>query len=96
MRKRLFACVILLLSGLIQTALSAEAASGPENVPRMTIEQLKAQMDNSDFVIIDVRSDHDWQDSNTKIKGAVRENPSKLDSWINNYPKDKTIVLYCA
>ena len=53
-------------------------------------------MDNSDFVIIDVRSDHDWQDSNTKIKGAVRENPSKLDSWINNYPKDKTIVLYCA
>jgi rhodanese-related sulfurtransferase len=96
MRKMLFSIVILLLSGFIQTTLSAETASGPENVPRMTKEQLKAQLGNSDFVIIDVRSDHDWQDSNTKIKGAVRENPSKLDSWINNYPKDKTIVLYCA
>jgi hypothetical protein len=96
MRKMLFSFVILLLSGFIQTTLSAETASGPENVPRMTKEQLKAQLGNSDFAIIDVRSDHDWQDSNTKIKGAVRENPSKLDSWINNYPKDKTIVLYCA
>jgi len=96
MRKMLFACLILLVSGLTQTTLSVEAASGPENVPRMTKEQLKAQLGNSDFAIIDVRSDHDWQDSNTKIKGAVRENPSKLDSWINNYPKDKTIVLYCT
>jgi hypothetical protein len=96
MRKMLFSFVILLLSGFIQTTLSVETASGSENVPRMTKEQLKAQLGNSDFVIIDVRSDHDWQDSNTKIKGAVRENPSKLDSWVNNYPKDKTIVLYCA
>ena len=96
MKKVLLAFTILLLSGFIQTALCAETASGPENVPRMTKEQLKAQLGNSDFVIIDVRSDHDWQDSNTKIKGAIREDPSKLDSWVNNYPKDKTIVLYCA
>ena len=38
----------------------------------MTIEQLKAQLGNSDFVIIDVRTAHDWQDSGTKIKGDVR------------------------
>ena len=96
MRKILLVCAILLLSGLMQTAFSAETATGPENVPRMTKEQVKAQLGNSDLAIIDVRSDHDWQDSNTKIKGAVRENPSKFDSWVNNYPKDKTIVLYCA
>jgi hypothetical protein len=96
MRKTLFAFIILLLSGLIQATLYAETASGPENVPRMTKEQLKAQLGNPNLAIIDVRADHDWQDSNTKIKGAVRENPSKLDSWVNTYPKDKTIVLYCA
>ena len=95
MKKTLLACIVLLLSGFLQTALSAETVSGPENVPRMTREQLKAQLGNSDFVIIDVRSAHDWEESNTKIKGAIRENPSKLDSWVNNYPKDKTIVLYC-
>jgi rhodanese-related sulfurtransferase len=86
----------MLLSGFIQAALSAETVSGPENVPKMTKEQLKAQLGNSDYVIIDVRADHDWQDSNTKIKGAVREDRSKLDSWIKKYPQDKTIVLYCA
>jgi hypothetical protein len=95
MKKTLLAFIILLLSGFLQTALSAETVSGPENVLRMTREQLKAQFGNSDFVIIDVRSAHDWEESNTKIKGATRENPSRLDSWVNNYPKDKTIVLYC-
>jgi hypothetical protein len=95
MNKALLMFTTMLLSGFLQTALSAETVSGPENVPRMTREQLKAQFGNSDFVIIDVRSVHDWEESNTKIKGAVREESSKLDSWVNNYPKDKTIVLYC-
>jgi hypothetical protein len=96
MRNVLFAFMIMLLSGFIQAALCAETVLGPENVPKMTKEQLKAQLGNADFVIIDVRADHDWQDSNTKIKGAVREDPSKLDSWIKKYAQDETIVLYCA
>jgi hypothetical protein len=96
MKKTLLAFTILLLSVFLQTALNAETVSGLENVPRMTREQLKAQLGNSGFVIIDVRSTHDWEESNTKIKGAIRENPSRLDTWVNNYPKDKTIILYCA
>jgi hypothetical protein len=96
MRKVLFAFTIMLLSGFIQTALFAETVSGPESIPRMTKDQLIAQPGNSDFVIIDVRADHDWQDSNLKIKGAIREDPSRLDSWITKYPQDKSIVLYCT
>jgi hypothetical protein len=95
MNKVLLIFTLMLLSGFMQAAFCAETVSGPENVPRMTGEQLKAQLGNSDFVIIDVRSSHDWEESNTKIKGATRQNPSQLDSWVNNYPKDKTIVLYC-
>jgi hypothetical protein len=95
MKKVLLVFTIILLSGFVQAALCAETVSGPESVPRMAREQLKAQLGNSDFAIIDVRADHDWQDSKTKIKGAIREESSKFDSWVNNYPKDKTIVLYC-
>jgi hypothetical protein len=95
MKKVLLVFTIVLLSGFMQAALGAETAPGPESVPRMTKQQLKAQLGNSDFVIIDVRSAHDWGDSDTKIKGAIREESSKLGSWVNNYPKDKTIVLYC-
>jgi hypothetical protein len=96
MRKVLLAFTIIFLSGLIQSALSVEAVSGPESVARMAKEQLKAQLGNPDFVIIDVRAAHDWQDSDIKIKGAIREDPSNLDSWIKKYPQNKTIVLYCA
>jgi hypothetical protein len=31
-----------------------------------------------------------------KIKGAVREEPDKIDSWMGKYGNDKTLVFYCA
>jgi hypothetical protein len=96
MKKVLFVFTMLLLSGFIQAALCAPTAPDPESVPRMTKERLKAQLGNSNFVIIDVRATHDWQNSAIKIKGAIREDPSNLDSWIKKYTQNKTIVLYCA
>jgi rhodanese-related sulfurtransferase len=62
----------------------------------MTIQELKQQMGSPNLVIIDVRSSHDWEDSTTKIKGSVREEASKMGTWINKYSPSKTIVLYCA
>ena len=64
--------------------------------PRMEKEQLKAQLGNPDVVVIDVRAFTDWVMTKEKIKGAVRENPRDVDDWSGKYPKDKTIVLYCA
>jgi hypothetical protein len=64
-------------------------------VPRMTKAELKANLDNKDFVIIDVRTPKDYGKSDYKIKGAVRENPMDVTFWYN-YPKNKVLVLYCA
>jgi predicted sulfurtransferase len=75
---------------------SLGAASRGE-VPRMTKEELKAIMNDPDFVILDVRAGQDWEKSDLKIKGAIRENPQRdTESWAKKYAKDKTIVLYCA
>jgi hypothetical protein len=95
MRKMLFVFAIVLISGFIQSALCEAIVSGPEAVPRINKEELKTQLGNPDLVIIDVRAAHDWQDSNVKIKGAIREDPYQLESWIKKYPQTKTIVLYC-
>jgi rhodanese-related sulfurtransferase len=65
-------------------------------VPRMTKDELKAMLDNPDLVILDVRAKKDWTDSDSKIKGAVREDPESVKSWSGKYTKDKTFVLYCA
>jgi len=82
---------VAILCMLAQWAIAAE-------VPRMTKEDLKAKIGNSDhnIVIVDVRAGKDWKGSEFKVKGAVRENPAKFSSWAEKYPKDKTLVLYCA
>ena len=66
------------------------------DAPRMTKEELKAMLGNPNLIIIDVRYGKDWTDSDLKIRGAVREDPEAFDSWANKYPKDKTLLFYCA
>jgi predicted sulfurtransferase len=94
MKERLFKVLIVLLA-FASMALFAKAAVADE-VPRMSKEELKAMLGNPDVVIIDVRSGKDWEASQSKIKGAVREEPRQAKSWADKYDKDKTYVLYCA
>jgi hypothetical protein len=82
--------VLFLIVPLIGQVLAKET-------PRMTKEELKGLMGKPDVIIIDVRAKGDWEGSKEKIQGAVRENPDKsTNSWANKYPKDKTLVFYCA
>ena len=69
-------------------------AAAAQEPPRVTIEQLKAMLGDANVVIIDVRLGPDWTESDSKIKGAVREDPLDVNSWMNKYPKDKTLVFY--
>jgi len=66
-----------------------------DEAPRMTKEELKARLGNPDVVIIDVRVPQAWNGSKDKIRGALRGDPTMVDSWIGRYPKDKTYVFYC-
>ena len=76
----------------VTTALEAK----DEGVPRIELDALKAMLGSSDLLIVDVRRGEDWEESDIKIKGAVRENPRQVESWFSKYPKNKTIVFYCA
>jgi len=66
-------------------------------VPRMTKEELKSLLGNPDVIIIDVRVEEQWKEGKWKIQGAVREDSEKdINTWVNKYPKDKTLVFYCS
>ena len=66
------------------------------DAPRMGKDELKKLLDNTDVIILDVRTQVDWEQSEYKIKGAKRlEDVDAVDGFVTN-PKDKTIVLYCA
>jgi rhodanese-related sulfurtransferase len=85
--------LLLFVVGLIcLTALPALSGSGK----LMTTTELKDMLGSQDLVILDVRSGRDWSTSEVKITGAVRANGDDFGSWANSYPKEKTIVLYCA
>lgn len=84
--------ILMTLIFLLLIAFAAHA----QGIQRISKEDLKAQLRSPDLILVDVRQPHDWESSPSKIAGAVREDPSKIDEWKNKYPKDKTIVLYCA
>ena len=86
---------VVLIASLILSWILALAVSA-EDVPRITKEELKGMLGDPNLVVIDVRANVDWVGSNLKIKGAVREDPRKVNSWMDKYPKDKALVFYCS
>ncbi len=75
--------------------------SGPPYVSageglKITIETLNDKLENPDVVVIDVRDIKDWEISPLKIKGAVREDPTKVKTWASKFSKENTLVTYCA
>jgi len=93
MRKLILFVAVVTVFALAAVFASSAAA---QDVKRMSIEELKGMLGNPDLVIIDARRDGDWKSSTVKVKGAVREDPEKVDTWMSKYPKDKTLVFYCA
>ena len=87
--------VITAILSFILTGLSSITAAAAD-VPRMSKEELKAKLGSPDVIILDVRTLGDWYPSDYKIKGAIRESKREFSSWANKYPRDKTLVLYCA
>jgi predicted sulfurtransferase len=91
-RKHIFSLLMVLLFFNSLLAFAAAAA----DAPRMSKEELKSRLGDKDIVVIDVRTGSDWKKSDSKIRGAVREDPEDAASWARKYTKEKTIVLYCA
>lgn len=73
------------------TASSLESQS----VPRMSVEELNKRLGDDRLVVLDMRTGSQWRRSPVKIRGAVREDPEKID-WADKYAKDLTLVLYCT
>lgn len=93
-KKPLFS--ILTLSAVALLWVFTAAAVASDDVPRMSKQELKGLLGFADVIILDVRTSRDWEGSTSTIKGAIREDPQTFDTWADKYPKDKTLVLFCA
>ncbi len=94
-RRRFLATSVFLLSFALFGCLQYLAPN--REVPRITKEDLRSLLGNPDVIIVDVRIEEHWKESKWRIQGAVREDPEKdINTWADKYPKDKTLVFYCA
>jgi len=74
-------------------ALSPACRSTVERIPA---ETLRAHLDDPSWIVIDTRLDTDWTAAEGRIPGAHREEPLGVADWARKYPRDRTIVTYCA
>jgi len=65
------------------------------SVPTMDKNKLKSLLGTDNLVILDVRTGRDWNSSELKIKDSIRMDGFDY-SFVKQYPKDTTLVLYCA
>jgi 3-mercaptopyruvate sulfurtransferase SseA len=96
MKVRLWSLVVLALAVFLVWESWRVAYGADKDVPRVERETLKGWLGDPNLVLIDVRAAKDWQESDKKIKGAVRQDPEKTKTWAAGLPKEKKIVLYCA
>ena len=91
MARRWMVLLALLAAGVLLAGVAAA-----KEVPRISKEEVKAKLNAADVVILDVRAGKDWKKSDSMIKGAIREDPREIKQWAKKYPKEKTLILYCA
>jgi rhodanese-related sulfurtransferase len=87
-------CAMFMAAFLLSVSFFATCKA--QEVKRITKEEVKSMLSDPSVVIVDVRTEGDWKADKFKIKGAVREDPNQVKSWMSKYGKDKTLVFYCA
>lgn len=85
---RNFSCVCIF------TVLTASLLMAGDVNP-ITVKELTQILLNPDVIVVDVRAQRDWDNSDTRIKGALREDPENVTFWMHNYPSNKKLIFYC-
>jgi membrane protein DedA with SNARE-associated domain len=67
------------------------------SVPRIQPEELQRKIDSADgIVVVDLRSNAAYADSDHILPGALRIPPSEFEKHLGSLPREKDIVFYCS
>ncbi len=94
--RRKAALITLVIPLVLALALAGYTATfdSVEQVPRLTMDQVKEMLGKPDVVILDVRYIKQFEQSDKKLPGATWVDPEKIADYAANIPKDKTIITY--
>lgn len=74
----------------------AMAVACAQQASRISKEEAVKLIGQSNVAIIDVRTGSEWQRSDAKIQGALREDPGTVKSWMHTFGKNETLIFYCS
>jgi hypothetical protein len=87
--------IAMAMVAMMALLLTNTPALQAQEVPRMSVGELRDRLSEPNLLIIDVRTGRDWTGSQRMIQGAKREEPDAID-WMKNYTPGQTLVLYCT
>ncbi len=82
--------------GIVVRGAGRGRASRSSKISLISKKSLQAMLASPELVLIDVRNSTDWESGDSKIRGAIREDPQKVEEWTQNYSPNKTLVFYCS
>ncbi len=94
--RRKAALITLVIPLVLALALAGYTATfdSVEQVPRLTMDQVKEMLGKPDVVILDVRYIKQFEQSDKKLPGATWVDPEKIADYAASIPRDKTIITY--
>lgn len=64
---------------------------------RVTADEIIERMNRGEqFTFLDTRNPKAWSDSSEKLPGALRVPADELDQYLDQIPRDRTIITYCT
>lgn len=68
----------------------------PVYPPRMSVSELADRLDDPGLIVLDVRRDPDFEQSDATIPGAKRVPPKSFRTAVAGLDKTKEYTLFCA
>ena len=64
---------------------------------RVTVDEVQARMERGEpFTFIDTRQPGAWEESNTKLPGALRITADEIEARLAEIPRDRAVIAYCT
>lgn len=69
-----------------------------EEVTRITVDEVQQRIDRGEPVVfLDSRSEKSWEESDIRIRGAIRVPPDKIDEHLGKVPPTQGLMVsYCT
>ncbi len=94
--KFIVAIIVLAMLPIIMPIMQDPVLGKDNSAPRIALWRAKYMLGKPDVLFVDVRTPRDIAASEERIPGAPWENSHDVAAWASRYPKDKTIIFYCA